>query len=62
LVTCEKLVVGGVSIPYTYRNDSSLDDDLAAGIWGPGWIIDKNVIFKFDSTGAKLEKYQRCGY
>jgi len=21
---------------------------------GPGWIIDKNVIFKFDSTGAKL--------
>jgi hypothetical protein len=59
---CPGIVIGGRTFPITYRNESSTDDDKAAGVWGPGWIIDKNLIFKFDSGGNKLEQYQRCGY
>jgi len=59
---CPGIVIGGRTFPITYRNESSTDDDNAVGVWGPGWIIDKNLIFKFDRAGKKVEQYQRCGY
>jgi hypothetical protein len=59
---CPGLRIGGVEVPINYSNESSDDDDSAAGVWGPGWFIDKNMMRNFDSSGRYLESHQRCGY
>ena len=66
MTQCPGLVFGGVEIPFNYTNNSSREDDQATEVWGPGWLIDKNLMRKFDGAhntpGNYLEDYSCCGY